>query len=424
MFFAKNSDRDSDEVQNLCIVPAADHDAGETVKCTYIEIPQADHTHEVFLSKPYWMFGAEMGANEHGVVAGNESLFMKVEVPKENKYLLGMDLLRLGLERGTTAKEALDTIIALLEKHGQGGNHGHSHPFYYNNSMIIADPAEAYVLETMDRFWAWKRITTRWTISNVPSITTDADEISPGLVDLAVKKRWAKSAGSFNFKANLTAPFMTRFAAADARRACTWSSLEGTEPSLPGLMVSLRSHGENDAKASWNPLQSSRLSVCGHATGFISRSQTTGSMVAWCPRNSRPHVLATGSSTPCTSAFTYVYGPDARLPDAYKEGEKKPDLVSDWWAHERWNRVALLHYEAFKREVVPERDALEKELASNVPAGTVSQDIADAEYGAARDLLGGFAAKYAKEPADAAARHGAKFLQKLDRKTGLSTIQE
>lgn len=50
--------------------PAAAHGPGSTVRCTYVDIPQAAHTHAVVLSKPTWMWGAEMGANE---VCGAES---------------------------------------------------------------------------------------------------------------------------------------------------------------------------------------------------------------------------------------------------------------------------------------------------------------------------------------------------------------
>jgi dipeptidase len=65
--FGKNSDRDPDEAQNLVIIPRKQHKAGEMVKCTYMSVPQAPETARVLLSRPFWMFGAEMGANEYGL---------------------------------------------------------------------------------------------------------------------------------------------------------------------------------------------------------------------------------------------------------------------------------------------------------------------------------------------------------------------
>ena len=65
------------------------------LQCTYIEVGQVSHTYAVILSKPAWMWGAEMGANEHGVCIGNEAIFTKMasSEDKEEK-LLGMDLVR------------------------------------------------------------------------------------------------------------------------------------------------------------------------------------------------------------------------------------------------------------------------------------------------------------------------------------------
>ena len=96
--FAKNSDREPNEAHCLLLAPAADHAAGNRLRCTYIEIEQVPHTYAVALAKPFWIWGAEMGVNEHGVAIGNEAVFTKEPYAKAGG-LLGMDLLRLGLER-------------------------------------------------------------------------------------------------------------------------------------------------------------------------------------------------------------------------------------------------------------------------------------------------------------------------------------
>ncbi len=41
-------------------------------QCTYIEIEQVPQTYAVVLSRPAWLWGAEMGANEHQVGIGND----------------------------------------------------------------------------------------------------------------------------------------------------------------------------------------------------------------------------------------------------------------------------------------------------------------------------------------------------------------
>lgn len=91
------------------------------------------------------------GVNEHGVAIGNEAVFTKIKIKKEIIGLTGMDLVRLALERTSTAKSAIDLVIKLLEKYGQNACSGYEDEnFFYHNSYIIADKTEAWILETAD----------------------------------------------------------------------------------------------------------------------------------------------------------------------------------------------------------------------------------------------------------------------------------
>ncbi|CAG0924194.1 unnamed protein product, partial [Notodromas monacha] len=201
--FGKNSDRPNGEVQELVFVAACDHAPGSKLQCTYIEIDQVEHTHGVMLSKPAWMWGAEMGANEHGVCIGNEAVWTKLNSADDKvERLLGMDLLRLGLERGKTAKEAMDVITELLDKYGQGGPCSDVTGLFYFNSFIIADHGEAWVLETAGRsFWAAEKVTEGYrNISNDLTITTKIDASSPELEKQAREEGLWSSDEPFNFR--------------------------------------------------------------------------------------------------------------------------------------------------------------------------------------------------------------------------------
>ncbi len=71
-----------------------------------------------------------------------------------------MDLIRLALERGKSALQALHIITELLEEYGQDANGGyHNKNFFYHNSFLIADRTDGYLLETADRYWVAKKVT-------------------------------------------------------------------------------------------------------------------------------------------------------------------------------------------------------------------------------------------------------------------------
>ncbi|XP_062825245.1 secernin-3 isoform X2 [Anolis carolinensis] len=175
IIFGKNSDRPSDEVQEIVYFTAVTHSPGEKLECTYIEIEQVPETYAVVLSRPSWLWGAEMGANEHGVCIGNEAVWGK-EVVYDEEALLGMDLVRLGLERASTAEKAVFIIVDLLDKYGQGGNCTESHmAFTYYNSFLIADRKEAWVLETSGKYWAAEKIGGHITAETMMAILRDKE---------------------------------------------------------------------------------------------------------------------------------------------------------------------------------------------------------------------------------------------------------
>ncbi|XP_049977487.1 secernin-3 isoform X2 [Alexandromys fortis] len=201
VIFGKNSDRLFDEVQEVIYFPAAVHnDLSKRLKCTYIEIDQVPETYAVVLSRPAWLWGAEMGANEHGVCIGNEAVWGREAISKE-EALLGMDLVRLGLERADTAEKALDVIVDLLEKYGQGGNCAEGEEFSYYNSFLIADRNEAWILETSGKYWAAEKVQGVRNISNQLSITTRIDREHPDMRNYAKQKGWWDGREDFDFAA-------------------------------------------------------------------------------------------------------------------------------------------------------------------------------------------------------------------------------
>lgn len=204
VIFGKNSDRPVSEVQEVVYVPSADHGEGGKLQCTYMEIPQVAHTHAVMLSKIPWMWGAEMGANEHGVCIGNEAIFTKdLDPNNKTEALIGNDLLRLGLERGASAKEAFEVVTSLLEENGQEGvccEEPGMQDLLYFSSFLIADPSEAWIVETSGKHWAAENITEGFrNISNMLSIGTKIDAMSSGLKDYAKEKGYWDGNEPFDF---------------------------------------------------------------------------------------------------------------------------------------------------------------------------------------------------------------------------------
>lgn len=373
VIFGKNSDREPNEAQALEIHPAADHAAESRLKCTYIEIPQAEHTHAVLLSRPFWMWGAEMGANEHGVVIGNEAVFTRIPYQKEGG-LTGMDLLRLGLERGATAAEALRVITGLLAEFGQGGNCGLTHGFYYHNSFLLADPNEAWVLETAGPHWAARRVEGFYAISNRLTIGSEFDLASDDLVKTAVEKKWCRGREDFDFARCYSDFLYTRMSAAADRRACNTALAAeqrgGVTPA--GAMTMLRAHGVEGAAAYRPDTALTGSQVCMHAGfGPVRGSQSVGSLVAHLAPG-RHTYWASATATPCTAVFKPVWI-DSGLPDGEPPLTARFDPACRWWRHEQLHRMVIQDLPARLNIFADHRDAMEGRFAQ--AAGAVGADL-------------------------------------------------
>ena len=203
VMMGKNSDRPIFDCQPLVFSPRKKWPTGSKVKLEYIELPQVEATYATMGAGPYWCWGYEEGINEYSVVIGNEAVFTKTsrelaESCKAGKNrrlgLLGMDLVRLALERSTTARQAVEIMGSLIETYGQFGSaiplRSHAEGSY-DNSFIIVDSNEAWILETVGNYWAARRIREGYaSISNELSIRTKWDLGSPDIENYAIDNGW------------------------------------------------------------------------------------------------------------------------------------------------------------------------------------------------------------------------------------------
>ncbi len=383
VLFGKNSDREPDEAQNIEIVAASENNESE-VQCTHRRAPlYRRNTCAALLCRPIRMYGAEMGVNEHGVAIGNEALFTREKPDKTG--LTGMDLLRLALMQSRTAEEARDTIIQYLSEFGQGGKAGYRQNIRYMNGYIIADPDEAFVLETVKSWWAWKKVTGVWSISNIISLHQDFDECSPGLIENAVTKGHAKSESGFDFQKCYSDRLYTAFAHGKPRVERSRRLLQNKEGGLceADFFNILRDHGEDPE---WRPYRQKGGTVCMHATNYLTRpSQSVGSMVASLAKEKTP-VYVTAAANPCMSAFFPVCFPEGGLPDGYKPGGESYDPDSYFWEAERINRKALSRSDKARAFVRPLLEETEREtlMKCGSQEGTCGQEVINRRFEAAR----------------------------------------
>jgi len=274
--FGKNSDRPCGEPQIIESHPR--RPAGGLLRTQYLEISDAGAA-AVLLSRPTWLWGAEHGVNEHGVAIGNEKVYTVVDAYELPAALTGMDLVRLGLERGRTASDALDVMTSLLERHGQGGVCDLSSREPYCSSFLVADATQAHVLETAGRSWAARTVTDAVAISNRLSLgtswTSASTDVSEG-IDFDRYRNQDAPTGYADVRLEASAAFLG-----------SWARSAGDAPDPAALVAHLRDHGgtrwgrPGDSQPVVPPPievspEGKGITICMHVRGY---QATTASMV-------------------------------------------------------------------------------------------------------------------------------------------------
>jgi dipeptidase len=361
--FGKNSDRKPGECQPFLHFAEAWHAPGARVRCTHIEIDEVPHSFAVMGHSPWWVWGFEHGVNQHAVAIGNHSVFTN-EPLEERAGLIGMDLVRLALERASSARAALDVIVALVAEHGQGGAALAPEGPGYHNSFLIADPREVWVLETSNRRHAARRV-----------------ELGSCTNQLALGREWdLASAGVGDFAGELRNPHIpAQITSGRARRARELLDSGRGAHDLASFSRILRDHdrfGET-WRTGTAPADEQHFTLCAHSDPV---HRTTASLLGELPMDrERPWPVFASFGTPCTGLWLPLYL-DAPPPAALARGGSCPGMDSAWGSFEALGA-------AVARDPGPRTRALRAHFAELEAA--IESWRAEAEAQAAAELRAG-----------------------------------
>lgn len=312
--FGKNSDRPVAEAQVVEGYPA--RAASSSLRTQYLALDDPGAL-ALLGSRPTWLWGLEHGVSEARVAIGNEKVWTVDDPHAAPPALIGMDLVRLGLERGHSADDALAVMTGLLDRHGQGGNAetedpgarsgeaGHDEPYW--SSFLVADARTAWVLETSGRTWAARPVEDGAAISNRISLGTDwaraSADVAPG-TDFGRFRDPKVPTGIADHRLRAT-------------RACVATGAAACTPR--DVVATLRHHGERPWGApGGDPTDVSAppagvdddfsgVTVCMHVRGY---QVTNASMVTELPEDPDALLRAwVALGSPCASVYVPVFPP-------------------------------------------------------------------------------------------------------------------
>jgi dipeptidase len=282
-----------------------------------------------------------------------------------------MEILRLGLERGRSAAEAVDVMTGLISQYGQGKFANTAGVRTYDNGYIVADPHEAYVIETAGHEWVVKPVTTALGISNVYSVETDWSRHSPDAERTAINQGWRRSEESrFNFAEAYSAASRSEGSGALRRgRSCALLSQRTGGITARTMMAVLSDHGDGrllqvEFQAAIRP----GSGICMHPVPNAEWGCTAASLVAdLCADGSRLPVYWCSLYSPCLSLFLPIFI-EGKLPEALTRGDATPSEDSPWWRFYRLNRTVMRDPDQLAPRVRQQWQPFQDELFASVYA--------------------------------------------------------
>ena len=394
--FAKNSDRPGDECQPLVMRQAATHPYGSVAECQFVDVEQAPVTYRHVGSRPWWCYGYEHGFNEHQVVIGNESLPSLLGHGADAR-LIGMEVLRLALERARTAGEAVEAITGLVSRYGQGKFDNNEGVRTYDNIYLVADPSEAYVVEAVCHEWAVKRVNGFGSISNVGTLGNDADRVSESAPQFAEGLGlWdSASQGPFSF----TGAFAdTAGSSSGIARQCRSATLLGQRNGridVRTMMSVISDHSPGDTPD--EPFVedvNGGVSLCVHRDSPAPASTAASLIADLCADGTRLPVYWCGMYSPCMTLFQPMFI-DGQLPEVMGVGGERPSADSPWWLFHRLTNDGLRAGPERRAEIRSTWRPLQEEMFESAYdiAARAAELQADGETARASALLTSYMAK-------------------------------
>lgn len=185
--FAQNLALRPGQVPAVARLAGASYPPGEKVRTSSREILQVRQTAAVLGVRAAGTWGLCAGVNEHRVAAGYAPLTTRMGPSVGG--LRGADLVRLTLERCRRAGHAVDRLAELLRGGGPGTP-------AEDVALLIADPDEAFLVETAGGHWACQEIRDSRAVGTRCGIRQDWDRLSPGLSAHAIARGWWPADGS------------------------------------------------------------------------------------------------------------------------------------------------------------------------------------------------------------------------------------